>query len=182
MSYIAKFNPYSMDNETILAVATGRKLLLSQVLGTLKDNFDTSSASQHMIIKGPRGMGKSFFLKYLKINFQQEEQFKNCDFLLLPEEQNNINSPSDLIKLILNQLKGKTGKDITSLWEEPDEIWQIELNKLKEYIHHKKEINKDYMLVVVIENLNDFLTNIQNDKKTNKRYTIYPIYEANSKN
>ncbi|MCD4794578.1 MAG: tetratricopeptide repeat protein [Bacteroidales bacterium] len=170
MSYIAKFNPYSMDNETILAVATGRKYLLNQVLGTLTDNLETSSVAQHFVIRGPRGMGKSFFLKYLQINFNNTEKFKNCDFLLLPEEQNNINSPSDLIKLILNQAKGHSGEKITSLWEEPEDVWQNELSKLKKYISEKKKLHNNYMLVVVIENLNDFLRNIKSEKKTEKLY------------
>lgn len=168
MSYIAKFNPYSMDNETILAVATGRKQILSQVLKVLSDNLKSSSSQQHLIIKGSRGMGKSFFLKYLMLNFNQKEDFKNCDFLLLPEEQNNINSPADLIKLIISQLKGDTGEDVTSFWEEPDGIWQIELNNLKDYISQQKELYKNYMLVVVIENFNDFLNNIQNNTKTRR--------------
>ena len=126
MSFIAKFNPYSMDDKTILAVATGRKQLLNQVLGTLKDNLNSSSIAQHLLIRGPRGMGKSFFLKYLQIHFNSLDEFDNCEFLLLPEEQNNINSPSDLIKLILSKLKGQSGAEATTLWEEPAELWRID--------------------------------------------------------
>jgi len=168
MNYIAKFNPYSMDDETILAVATGRKCLLGRVVKTLEDNLNSESVAQHTLIRGPRGMGKSFFLKYLQITFRQSGKFDNCEFLLLPEEQNNINTPSDLIKLILSELTQQSGVDATTFWEEPDEVWQIELQKLKKYLSEKKSAQKDYMLVVVLENLDTFLHNIKSDKKTAK--------------
>jgi len=168
MSYIAKFNPYSMDDATVLSVATGRKALLGQVLKTLEGNLHSSSVAQHLLIHGPRGMGKSFFLKYLQINFRQTKAFEDCEFLLLPEEQNNINSLSDLIKLILSELQNESGVDAISLWEEPDSLWQIELKKLKEFIAQKKAIKSNYQLVVVVENLDEFLKNIKHDKKTRK--------------
>ncbi len=157
-----------MDDETILALATGRKCLLGKVMKTLEDNLNSESVAQHTLIRGPRGMGKSFFLKYLQIQFKKKKIFKNCEFLLLPEEQNNINTTSDLIKLILSELTQQSGVDATTFWEEPDEVWQIELQKLKKYIKEKTAKNKDYMLVVVVENLHDFLTNIEADKKTAK--------------
>ena len=157
-----------MDDETILAVATGRKCLLGKVMKTLADNLNSDSVAQHMLIRGPRGMGKSFFLKYLQITFRQSGKFDNCEFLLLPEEQNNINTPSDLIKLILSELTQQSGVDATTYWDEPDEVWQIELQKLKKYLSEKKSAQKDYMLVVVLENLDTFLRNIQSDKKTAK--------------
>lgn len=170
MSYIATFNPYSMDDSTVLSVATGRKTLLRQVLKTLEDNLWSSSIAQHLLIRGPRGMGKSFFLKYLQINFRKKEVFEDCEFLLLPEEQNNINSPTDLIKLILSELQNESGAAAISLWEEPDNLWQLELKKLKAFIAQKKAIKTNYQLVVVIENLDEFLRNIKHDKKTRQTY------------
>jgi len=166
MSYIAKFNPYNMDEATVLAVATARKALLHQVLKTLEDNLDTSSIAQHLLIRGPRGMGKSFFLKYLQIHFNKKEIFKDCDFLLLPEEQNNINSPTDLIKLILGELNGRDADDAISLWEEPENLWGQELENLKQFIETKRAKKENYQLVVVLENLDEFLHNIKKEKKT----------------
>ena len=159
-----------MDDSTVLSVATGRKTLLRQVLKTLEDNLWSSSIAQHLLIRGPRGMGKSFFLKYLQINFRKKEVFEDCEFLLLPEEQNNINSPTDLIKLILSELQNESGAAAISLWEEPNNLWQIELKKLKELIAQKKGIKTNYQLVVVIENLDEFLKNIKQVKKTRQTY------------
>ena len=170
MSYIAKFNPYNMDAATVLSVATGRKALLRQVLNTLANNKQGASIAQHLLIRGPRGMGKSFFLKYLQINFNREAKFKDCEFLLLPEEQNNINSPSDLIKLVLNELTEKSGETALTQWEEPENLWAIELDKLKKYIAQKRASADSYHLVVVIENLDEFLNNIKHEKKTREVY------------
>ena len=169
MSYIAKFNPYSMDDETILSLATGRKKLLYNVLDTLKSNINKTSASQHILIRAPRGMGKSFFLKYLQIHFKRDEQFKNSDFLLLPEEQSNVRTPAELIKLILSNFSNPNiVSEPVILWNEPKEEWENELRNLKKYIDDRRAIHENYILIVVIENLNEFLKNIQSHKKQRK--------------
>jgi len=170
MSYIAKFNPYQMDDKTILSVATGRKTMLSQVLKTLEKNLEPDSTPQHMLIRGPRGMGKSFFLKYLEINFKSKSEFRNSNIILLPEEQNNINSPSDFIKLILTLATGGSARSIITSWEEAEETWQKELQKLKDFIAGQKEKFEKYILVVVAENIDELLQNIQRDSKTRKIY------------
>lgn len=159
-----------MEDETILALATGRKHLLKQVLNTLEGNLHSSSISQHLLIRGPRGMGKSFFLKYLQVHFNRSEKFKDAEFILLPEEQNNIHSPSDLIRLVLNQLKGGSIAETTCYWEEPENIWRIELQNLKSYLEQKKAENKNYLLVIVIENLDELLKSIKTDKQTRNVY------------
>ena len=169
MNYIAKFNPYTMDDETILSLATGRKKLLYNALDTLKSNINKTSVSQHLLIRAPRGMGKSFFLKYLQIHFKRDAIFKNSDFLLLPEEQSNVHTPAELIKLILSNFsKPNTVSEPAILWNEPKEEWENELHNLKNYINKQRAIYDNYILVVVIENLNEFLKNIHSDKKQRK--------------
>ncbi len=169
MNYIAKFNPYTMDDETILSLATGRKKLLYNALDTLKSNINKTSASQHLLIRAPRGMGKSFFLKYLQIHFKREAIFKNSDFLLLPEEQSNVHTPAELLKLILSNFsKPNTVSEPVILWNEPKEEWENELHNLKNHIDKQRAIYENYILVVVIENLNEFLKNIHSDKKQRK--------------
>lgn len=159
-----------MDDQTILSLATGRKKILENVLQTLKGNLSSDSIPQHLLIRGPRGMGKSFFLKYLQINFKNEKLFSNAEFILLPEEQTNLNTPSDLIRLILNTANNAPIQDAAPMWNESDDLWQHELEKFKEYIANKKKANPDYLLVVVLENLDGFIKNIESDKKKKKVY------------
>jgi len=143
MRHIAKFNPYSMNDETILAVATGRKALLHSVLNTINQNQGGNS-QQHLLIRGPRGMGKSFFMKYLQINFHKDERFVGSDIILLPEEQNNINSPSDLLRLIWAELNGSTNNEAITFWDEPEEIWMTELDRIKNYLAEKRKVFEKY--------------------------------------
>ena len=169
MNYIAKFNPYTMDDETILTLATGREKLLHNALDTLKSNINKTSASQHLLIRAPRGMGKSFFLKYLQIHFKRDTIFNHSDFLLLPEEQSNVHTPAELIKLILSNFSiPNMVCEPAILWNAPKEEWEIELHNLKKHIDNKRAIYKNYLLVVVIENMDEFLKNIQSDKKQRK--------------
>jgi len=157
-----------MDEKTILSVATGRKEILNNVLKTLEDNLNSDSIAQHLLIRGSRGMGKSFFMKYLQIHFKQKPNFSNAEFLLLPEEQTNINTPAELVKLMLNRLNDEAPVNATPMWSEPEDAWQSELNNLKKYIRDKKAKHKNFMLVVVLENLDEFIKNIESDKKKRK--------------
>jgi len=168
MSIIAKFNPYQMSEEMVLAVTTGREELMESVLKTLKANQKSDSIAQHLLIRGPRGMGKSFFLKNLQIRFSKEKAFNNCDFLLLPEEQSNAQTPTEFLKLVQAQLNKKNGAESISMWEEPSELWQQELEVFKDFLKEEKSKAPDYHLVVVLENLNEFLANIQSEKKMRK--------------
>ena len=153
--YISKFNPSDMSDDVVLSLATGRKQLLHEVLDTLEDNNNSESACQHLLIWGPRGMGKSFFLKYLRINFEADERFKNCRFISLPEEQSNIVFASDLIRMILSQLTGKGFVEVTSYWTEPEGAWDKAYKELLTYIDAQKVQFGKYLLVVVVENLEE---------------------------
>lgn len=160
-----------MDDESILTLATGRKNILENVLNTLKANLNSASIPQHLLIRGARGMGKSFFLKYLQVNFKREKIFSRAEFILLPEEQTNINSPADLLKMILSIAKNESIQSTAPVWDEGDGVWQYELERLKSHIESRRKEDSNYMMVVVLENLNDFIKSIESDKRKKKIYT-----------
>ncbi len=168
LQHIAKFNPYNMDDETVLALATGRKQLLAQTLQILEENLAQDSSPSHLLIFGPRGMGKSFFLKYLSIRFKENPLFKNSDFVSLPEEQSNIKCTTDLLKMVLAYLKGNSFENVTAIWEETDEVWEEQLKLLVNVIQQKRQQFPDYSLVIVMENINEFLDKLRADKKQAK--------------
>ncbi len=168
LQHIAKFNPYNMEDETVLALATGRKQLLKETLQTLEDNLQQDSGPSHLLIFGPRGMGKSFFLKYLSIKFKANPIFKNCDFVSLPEEQSNIKCTTDLLKMVLAYLKGNSFENVTAIWEETEEVWEEQLKLLVNVIKQKREKLPNYSLVVVMENINEFLDKLRSEKKQAK--------------
>ncbi|MEZ4953880.1 MAG: hypothetical protein R2825_09930 [Saprospiraceae bacterium] len=156
--YISRFNPYQMDDRTILAVATGRKLPLHQIMSDLEEMYLGRGDTSHLLIQGPRGIGKSFFSKYLQIHFQRHEHFKNCRFILFPEEQDNIDFPSDFIRMILSQVEeGGAFEQVITTWEETEEDWQKAYQRLKDWISEQRAKHGQFLLVVLVENINEMV-------------------------
>ena len=65
MSIISRFNPYEMTDEQITSLTTGREKELSFVTNIVEANLNKKIPLQHILVHGPRGSGKSFFLKLL---------------------------------------------------------------------------------------------------------------------
>lgn len=170
MNYIAKFNPYIMEDSVVMAVATGRKQMLHHILGSLEKHIHSSHNTEHLLVYGPRGMGKSFFLKYLQIHFRKNPVFQQAQFLLLPEEQSNITYPSDLIRTILHYAQQQDQlSPVMSYWEEPEHLWRQSYQELKQYIQAQKQKNPNYLLVVVLENVDEILSKFK-DKVAEGRF------------
>ncbi len=123
---------------------------------------------RHLLIFGPRGMGKSFFLKYLSIKFKANPVFEHSDFVSLPEEQSNIKCTTDLLKMILAYLKENSFENVTAIWEETEEIWEEHLKLLINVIKQKQQQFPNFSLVVVMENINEFLDKLRSEKKQAK--------------
>ena len=64
---IEKFNTHSMTEETILSVVTGREMLIQNLSTIIQENIQQPRTIQHVVLIGPRGMGKSFMLRYFQI-------------------------------------------------------------------------------------------------------------------
>jgi len=169
MNFIAKFNPYDMPDHVIMAVATARNKILSEVIEVLEDNLNSDGARQHLLVLGPRGMGKSFFLKYLKVQFNKKPTFQNSQFVLLPEEQNNMNSATDFVNMIMDQVDKGGTKNVFTSWEETDEQWSTAYKRLTTYLVDQKNKHKQFLLVAVVENFNDFLIKIKDNKVAQSR-------------
>jgi hypothetical protein len=155
MSYISRFNPYAMDDQTILAVSTGREGPLGLVLSTLEGNLSREGANQHMMIYGPRGRGKSFFIKYLSIKAKEVPALAQTRFILLPEEQSNIKYASDLLRMIRSEIEGTGFSSVIPTWKEPEGAWQKELHFFVTWIKEQRQIEPDFQLVLVLENFPD---------------------------
>jgi len=60
--YVSTFNPLRMEEQEILALATGREHLLDRILIEMERCLKPQS-NHHFLLHGPRGIGKSFFTK-----------------------------------------------------------------------------------------------------------------------
>ncbi len=152
---VKKYNPLEMSEEDVLALATGREKLLDIMLSEMKVCLKKGS-NQHFVLHGPRGIGKSFFTRLLKIHHDQSDDFKNSLFLQLPEEQENINFAADLMDVIATLLEGGKLIDTAPKWTISDNQWQKSKQRLKEAINDIKKNGKLHVFVTQ-ENLQAFI-------------------------
>ncbi|MCH8960602.1 MAG: ATP-binding protein, partial [Bacteroidetes bacterium] len=147
MSRISRFNPYMMDDELILALNTGRENELAFIQEIIAHNVEGGGPPQHILLHGPRGIGKSFFLRLLQIRVRHDERIA---FVLLPEEQLNVYQPGDLLQAIKNTLTGESYDAGISMWaREGVEAWRREWAALEDI----REAQGHPHLVVGLENL-----------------------------
>jgi len=154
--YISTFNPLRMEEQEILALATGIEHRAKQILGEMERCLKPIT-NHHFLLYAPRGFGKSFFTKYLKINFQRLEQFKNCLFIQFPEEQSNIQFVSDIIEMLCAAIEGRPFQNVQAKWEIDEFAWKNATKKLKQLIKEQKVKKPDFHLFFTMENLQDFI-------------------------
>lgn len=152
MTDISRFNPYTMEDDKILRLNTGRDEELEFVRNIIERNIQGDQPPQHIVMHGPRGCGKSFFLRLLQINI---ERSKEAGFVLLPEEQLNIHQPAELLKAIKNFLLGEEADSSMGSWYSGGiEEWNKQLSELEKVILEKGHSH----IVVGLENI-DLLLN-----------------------
>lgn len=160
-NWIARFNPYQMAPETVRALAVGREALLAQVLGDIRSRLDGQAADRHLLLTGPRGAGKSYFLRLLEIEFAGNFG-ADATFVLLPEEQPNLFGVANLVANILERLGDKPESGLTSTWEEDGEDAAQALARL---IERWQVLRPDARLLVIgVENFDAVLKSAFADK------------------
>lgn len=146
MRIIPKFNPYTMSDDLILKLNTGRTRELAFVLEAIHDNAKGGRASQHILLHGPRGNGKSFFLRLMQIRLKGHE---NLECFLFPEEQNNFFQPSDLIRGIRQFIQNGERTDGIAGWASGG---REEWDKQSRELEAARESRRNTHFVIGIEN------------------------------
>ncbi|MFT4924388.1 MAG: hypothetical protein ACI8WB_000466 [Phenylobacterium sp.] len=134
-SNISWFNPRQMDDDTILALSTAQNDLLNTFERAIETRVKNKVASKHWLITGPRGAGKSFFLRSVQ-TLQQKWQALNITYVLMPEELRNIFAPDEFLDEVRHLLADESDQSddfgAASAWRQSDsdEAWQPALNAL----------------------------------------------------
>ena len=166
---LKRFSPYDLDDQQVYAQATGRDQLVTEILGTIRDNANRNEPpNQHLLVLGPRGMGKSFLVRWVQAEIAARERVKAVPtgapdeqpsnapirFVRLPEEQLNISAPELFLDEIRRILEQRPADTVRVRWRSGGEAeWRTALEALKETIAALPGFEDGRGLVVVsIEN------------------------------
>ena len=159
MSYhnelIARFNPSQMPDDYIKDLATGRCQEIKRILRTVRANRDTpGSPNEHLLIRGQRGMGKSFLLRWSQIRLQQEP---GVAFVLLPEELPNVHSPEAWLTEVHNRLSPSPSNPNLAQWQyqENANAWE---QRLQQILRCLEQQQAKTLLLIGVENIDRLLT------------------------
>jgi hypothetical protein len=120
---IYRFDPHSMADAAVRALATGREAPLALTLRSIDARLTGSGPSRHLMIMGPRGIGKSFFLRLVQVALK--DRGTPAGFLLLPEEQPNLTTAASLPRELHRLLTGAPAASLMPhLGAEPGDAWE----------------------------------------------------------
>jgi len=167
---IEKYNTHSMSDEIVLAVNTGRENLIDNIHKIIIENIKNPVTIQNIVLIGPRGMGKSFILRYFEI-ITKNKFNKNTyiEFSLLPEEQYNINAPSELLEELLLRINNINPVSRSSVWNNINENWEGVVENLNIHIQEKIKKHKNYLFIAAIENLDVLLEKVFSSKTSESK-------------
>ena len=78
---IERFNPHNMSDDSVAELATGREALAAEVLDAILTNAAADTPNRHILLTGPRGIGKSFFLRLVQVQLKRRRP--SLPFVLL---------------------------------------------------------------------------------------------------
>jgi tetratricopeptide (TPR) repeat protein len=153
------YNPAAQDPEQLLAQFIDRKSLLEKILAIVRGNT-SDRPQQHLVLIGPRGMGKTTLLCAIKHSVERDQQL-NTDWLpiLFQEEQYGIGDLADFWLECLRHLQGGTKAADRLLAESPEDLAaQAQQN----FFQLLDATGKRALLL--LDNLNDIFTVIGDDQ------------------
>ena len=169
-SKIQRFNTHETSDEAILALATGRDDVRHYVSEKIIANLNSNQRQrQHVLMSAPRGFGKSFMTRLAEIDTHAlAKGGAPVRFILLPEEQRNVTSPSGILKEIRRILNNETWDKVTSMWiDDDDKAWDHAVVDLDATIDDVFA-HGEGLIVVALENFDMLLDKIfkAEDKQT----------------
>ncbi len=153
-----KYNPAFLTEEELVEAFVVRQADLELIVGTLREN--TGQSNQHMLIIGPRGMGKTMFVLRTAAEVRRDTVLNERWYpLVFAEESYEVTTPGEFWLEALFHLGRQTGEERWSraheeLLEERDE-GRLQARALAQLLDFADQQGKRILLIV--ENLNMLL-------------------------
>ncbi|MFO0748289.1 MAG: ATP-binding protein, partial [Myxococcota bacterium] len=162
-----KHNPAFLEPDALVARFVVREAELEALLETLRENVGVAS-NQHVLVVGPRGMGKTTLLHRVAIAVQRDPALeRSWRAIRFAEEAYSVSSVGELWLEALLHLANDTGdkrwRDAhTALLAERDEkrLQTLALARLMDYAD-----DQGRRLVLIVENLQMLLDDQQIDRE-----------------
>lgn len=167
-NYRHKYNPNEIDKKTFLANFVVRQEIFDEIFDEIK-RTDFSVPSQHTVIIGQRGQGKTTLLRKLNIEIEEDKQLSQFMIpIQFAEEQYQIRSLCSLWELIAETLEETYDvlfNNIVNIMEQHSEDKDYELNCF-DYL--EKEIKKhNKKIVLLIDNIDELFGKLK-EKETRR--------------
>ncbi|GAB6139705.1 hypothetical protein JCM14076_04340 [Methylosoma difficile] len=152
------YNPAAQDPEQLLADFIDRKSLLDKILAIVRANTP-DRPQQHLVLIGPRGMGKTTLLCAIKHTIERDDAL-NADWLplLFQEEQYGIGDLADFWLEALRHLQKSNQTADRLLAEDADNLAELAKQAFLDLLAEKAK-----RAILLIDNLNDIFANIGDD-------------------
>lgn len=152
------YNPAAQDPEQLLADFIDRKSLLEKILAIVRANTP-DRPQQHLVLIGPRGMGKTTLLCAIKHTIERDEAL-NAEWLplLFQEEQYGIGDLADFWLEALRHLQKNNQTADRLLSEDADNLAELAKQAFLDLLAEKGK-----RAILLIDNLNDIFANIRDD-------------------
>ena len=159
--FIWRFSPNQTDPELLEAISVGREPLLQNILEKIADAA-TSSATHHVLLYGPRGIGKSHFISLLHHRLLIDKKLSEAVHIAHLHEDETTTSMVQLLVRIYRSLCKAYPDAYSADWldellnQPPDEITGVLTRRLAARFEKRK-------LVILVENLNLLFENLGTD-------------------
>jgi len=156
--FIWRFSPNQTDPHLLEAIFVGREPLLQNVLEKIADSA-TSGATHHVLIYGPRGIGKSHFTALLHNRLINNDKLSAAVQIAWLNEDETTTSMVQFLVRVYRSLCKWYPDDYSAKWldelldQSPDEIAGVLTRRLVERFKKRK-------LVILVENLNLLFENL----------------------
>ena len=166
------YNPTTQDPDALLGEFIDRKNLLARILDIVQHNTP-NKPPQHVILVGPRGMGKTTLLCALKYRVERDKKLaKNWLPIQFQEEQYGIGDLADFwleaLRYLETELKPETSIVDHLLHEHTDQLAE---QAQKQFYQLLAQSGKRVLLL--IDNIHDIFTAIDDGHALNKLRALW---------
>ena len=165
-----KYSPDEIDEKEFLAKFVVRNHDFDDIFDDIK-NSDYAVPSQHFIIVGQRGQGKTTLLRKIKLAVQAESTL--ADFLIpikFSEEQYQIRSLSRLWEEIADYLQCTAENDFATILDDMESHFDDDDYELKSFSYLEKAVKaKNKKLLLLIDNIDELLGKLKEKEQRRLR-------------